>query len=161
MSIKLATNSFERSYSFLYSKLYNIDNKNINKIAKASIMIGKAMNITRTTAPHVFSYPLTAYLDIPHGLAVSLMMKNCILQNLKSIQYSKKLYIFKKIFQNDDIYQISKSYLAILNFLNVDRRLKLDNKMINKFIKEINFDRLKNNPVEFNKIEIKKIYQKL
>ena len=48
--------------------------------------------------------------------------------------------------------------MVILYFLNVDRKLGLDKRMIKKFVKEINIERLKNNPVKFNKKEIKNIY---
>jgi alcohol dehydrogenase class IV len=43
-------------------------------MAKAANLAGKAINITRTTAPHAISYPLTSYFDIPHGHAVVLTM---------------------------------------------------------------------------------------
>lgn len=35
-------------------------------------LAGKAINITKTTAPHAFSYPFTAHYGIPHGHAVAL-----------------------------------------------------------------------------------------
>jgi len=33
---------------------------------------GKAINTTRTTAPHAFSYPFTSYYGLPHGHAVAM-----------------------------------------------------------------------------------------
>jgi alcohol dehydrogenase class IV len=43
-------------------------------MAKAAHLSGKAINITRTTAPHAISYPLTSYFGIPHGHAVGLTL---------------------------------------------------------------------------------------
>jgi aspartate aminotransferase-like enzyme/alcohol dehydrogenase class IV len=41
-------------------------------LCEASILAGRAINITRTTAAHAFSYPLTTHLGIAHGLACAL-----------------------------------------------------------------------------------------
>ena len=43
-------------------------------MAKASHFSGKAIAISKTTACHAVSYPLTSYFDIPHGHAVALTM---------------------------------------------------------------------------------------
>jgi alcohol dehydrogenase class IV len=43
-------------------------------MAKASHFSGKAITISKTTACHAVSYPLTSYFDIPHGHAVALTM---------------------------------------------------------------------------------------
>ncbi|MFD9369823.1 phosphonoacetaldehyde reductase [Streptomyces sp. NPDC060020] len=41
-------------------------------LSEAATLAGQAINITRTTAAHALSYPLTARLEIPHGLACAL-----------------------------------------------------------------------------------------
>jgi alcohol dehydrogenase len=43
-------------------------------MAQAANLSGKAINITRTTAPHAISYPLTSYFGIPHGYAAALTL---------------------------------------------------------------------------------------
>lgn len=43
-------------------------------MAKAAHLSGKAIAISRTTAPHAFSYWLTAKYQIPHGHAVGIFM---------------------------------------------------------------------------------------
>ena len=40
----------------------------------AAYLAGKAINITRTTAPHALSYAFTSYYGIPHGHAVALSL---------------------------------------------------------------------------------------
>ncbi|MGI9205461.1 MAG: phosphonoacetaldehyde reductase [Woeseiaceae bacterium] len=35
---------------------------------------GEAINITKTTAPHAVSYPITAYFGVPHGQATGLIL---------------------------------------------------------------------------------------
>jgi len=43
-------------------------------MARSSNLSGKAINISRTTACHALSYPLTSIFGIPHGHAVSLTL---------------------------------------------------------------------------------------
>lgn len=43
-------------------------------MSKGSYLAGKAINITKTTAPHALSYALTSYFGIPHGHAVGLTL---------------------------------------------------------------------------------------
>jgi alcohol dehydrogenase class IV len=43
-------------------------------MAKASHLSGKAITISKTTACHAVSYPLTSYFGVPHGHAVALTM---------------------------------------------------------------------------------------
>ena len=45
----------------------------LNHMAKASHLAGCAINITKTTAPHAVSYPMTSYFGITHGHAVGLL----------------------------------------------------------------------------------------
>ncbi len=39
-----------------------------------SHLAGKAINITRTTAPHAISYPMTSFFNVAHGQAVSISL---------------------------------------------------------------------------------------
>jgi alcohol dehydrogenase class IV len=52
-------------------------------MAKAAHLSGKAINITKTSAPHAISYPLTAYFDIPHGHAVALTLPSLLAYNYR------------------------------------------------------------------------------
>ena len=48
--------------------------ENKEKVAKASNLAGKAINITFTTACHAISYPLTSHYGVSHGHAVGLTL---------------------------------------------------------------------------------------
>lgn len=50
-------------------------------MAQAAHLAGKAINITRTTAPHAVSYPLTAFFNIPHGHAAGVLMPSFLVYN--------------------------------------------------------------------------------
>lgn len=51
------------------------------KMAEAAHLAGKAINITKTTAAHSISYPLTSYFGISHGHAVALTLSSLLVFN--------------------------------------------------------------------------------
>ncbi|MCK4429506.1 MAG: phosphonoacetaldehyde reductase [Candidatus Aenigmarchaeota archaeon] len=65
----------------LVKSVKNPDEKSRIAMAKASNLAGKAINISKTTAPHAISYPITSYFGIPHGHAVGLTIPSFILYN--------------------------------------------------------------------------------
>ena len=50
-------------------------------MAIAAHRAGEAINITKTTAPHAISYPITSYFDVPHGHAVGLVLPKILIFN--------------------------------------------------------------------------------
>ena len=50
-------------------------------MSKAAYLAGRAINVTRTTAPHAVSYPLTAHFGVPHGHAVALTLGEFLVYN--------------------------------------------------------------------------------
>jgi alcohol dehydrogenase class IV len=50
-------------------------------MARAAHFSGKAINISKTTAPHAISYTLTSKSGIPHGLAVAMTIGPCLAWN--------------------------------------------------------------------------------
>ncbi len=54
--------------------VYCDDIEIMEMLSKAAHLSGKAINITKTTAAHAISYPLTTYFQVPHGHAVALLL---------------------------------------------------------------------------------------
>jgi alcohol dehydrogenase class IV len=50
-------------------------------MSKAAHLAGKAIDITRTTAPHAISYTMTSRFDVAHGLAVALTLAPMMIYN--------------------------------------------------------------------------------
>ena len=50
-------------------------------MSMASHLAGKAINITKTTAPHAISYAMTSRFGVPHGHAVALTLAPILLYN--------------------------------------------------------------------------------
>lgn len=53
-------------------------------MAKAANLAGKAINISKTTACHAISYPLTAHFGVPHGHAVALTLGEMFVYNAQA-----------------------------------------------------------------------------
>jgi len=80
-----SVNSTQESEEYAYKAVdivwNNLKNAVVNNdkeakalMQEAAFLAGKAINITKTTAPHALSYAFTSYYNIPHGHAVSLSL---------------------------------------------------------------------------------------
>jgi len=52
-------------------------------MCEAAHLAGKAINVSRTTAPHAISYTLTSRFNVPHGCAVALTLGSILVYNSK------------------------------------------------------------------------------
>ena len=134
----------------------------------ASNLAGKAINISKTTAPHAVSYPFSSMFNIDHGHAVSLTLDKFLLFNFKNINHSKSkfnlLERYKIIFKLFDVTNIGELNNKIKFFkreaLLIDDYSKLGiniNQSMNKILNQINELRLKNNPIRLNRNDIREI----
>ncbi|MFX1314682.1 MAG: phosphonoacetaldehyde reductase [Promethearchaeota archaeon] len=65
----------------LSNAVHNPNEESRYNMAIAANYAGKAINITKTTACHAISYPITAYFNVPHGHAVALTLPSMIIFN--------------------------------------------------------------------------------
>ena len=98
-----------------FQKFVNKQNyDNTMKMSIAANLSGKAISISKTTAPHALSYPFTSYFGIPHGHAVSLTLNDFLKFNYEHLKYS---------FLNFDL---KKRYQIIFNLAKVNNIQDLD-----------------------------------
>ena len=160
-SLRILTNSY---LSFLNDS--NI--KNATEMSIASNLAGKAINISKTTAPHATSYPFTSLFNISHGHAVSLFFENFFKYNFDNLSRSETTFDLKKRFElifnlfevksinefNNKISTIKKKAKLEDDLKNLNINLEKNSE---KIIKGINLLRLGNNPVKIDSSEIYKI----
>ncbi|MDC1406317.1 phosphonoacetaldehyde reductase [Akkermansiaceae bacterium] len=72
-SRKLAAEAITLAWDWIEKAVNDGSSEALNHMAKASHLAGCAINITKTTAPHAVSYPMTSYFGITHGHAVGLL----------------------------------------------------------------------------------------
>ncbi|MFL2603728.1 MAG: iron-containing alcohol dehydrogenase [Flavobacteriaceae bacterium] len=152
-----------KSLTLIYTNISRIyeNNENIRSLLlEGSNLSGKAINISRTTAPHAMSYYLTTFHNIPHGEAVAINIEPFIKMNFDSIREENKvklLEIFKVTTKNE--------FITSIKLLKLKLGLKLDlssirNLNINTYSSFINIERLKNNPVELTTNDILNLIKK-
>ena len=149
----------EKAIKLLWNNLPLLVNTPTNelrdKILEGAYWAGKAINITKTTAPHAFSYPFTTYYHYPHGHAVAItfpyfMYLNCVYNNDKE-RVSKLLDMLGLTVEYDLRYKLWR-YVENIG-LSVRSEDVIDWDFV---INQVNLERLKNNPVEVDKDELKK-----
>lgn len=79
-SKKFATEAIKLIIENLKEAL-NYSRNSIEKMAKASNLAGKAINLTKTTACHSISYPITSHFKVSHGHAVGLTLGEMLVYN--------------------------------------------------------------------------------
>tara|TARA_B100001057_G_scaffold497302_1_gene601069 strand:- start:808 stop:1908 length:1101 start_codon:yes stop_codon:yes gene_type:complete len=157
-----------KALGLLWNNLAEIYNNkdNFKDVMLGSNLAGKAINITKTTAPHAVSYPFTTFFNIPHGHSVSLTLNYFLNYNYnlseedcndtRGAKYVKnKIENLAKSLRFDDVKNFSDALDNLLKNLNLCinlNKLNISNReLIDHVIPNINYERVKNNPRKLNK----------
>lgn len=127
------------------------------KMSEGAYWAGRAINITKTTAPHAFSYPFTTHYGIPHGHAVALTFPYIADYNFSkgNIPEYKKDKLTKLLNTNDNICLSLKKYINQIEMYTPV--MDYDIELISR---EINLERLANNPADLNNADAIDIIRK-
>ena len=170
-SVEYASKSLSVSINSYISFLNNPNLKNATEMSIASNLAGKAISISKTTAPHATSYPFTSLFNISHGHAVGLFFENFFTFNFDNLNRSETIFDLKKrfdlIFNLFDVKNIN-DFNTKISSIKKQAKLEDNLKKLNinieesseKIIKGINLLRLGNNPVKINGNDIFKIIAK-
>lgn len=145
-------------------------------MARAAHLAGKAINITKTTAPHALSYALTSWFGVPHGQAVGLTLPHFLVFNYqvsqddlldrRGVKYVKTT--LEEINEclgcsgidesKARIHELMKQIGLATTFaeLQVDKK-----KAIAKVVEEVNVERLINNPRRVTQLKLQEILEAL
>ena len=96
ISAKYAIESLKISLKYYINFLSNPSSDNTSAMAIAANLSGKAISISKTTAPHAVSYPFTSMFNISHGHAVSLTLEKFMLYNFKNLKENKAKFDLNK-----------------------------------------------------------------
>jgi len=167
-SVDYAKKSLRISLKYYLDFLKNPNHENTSAMCLAANLSGRAINISKTTAPHAVSYPFTAIYNVSHGHAVSLTLNKFLKFNYQRLSLANCNFNLKKRFKI--IFDLSKSNnIESFNqyLINIKKNAKLESKFSNlgidiqrnysKIISGVNLSKLSNNPVELKKTDIKKI----
>jgi alcohol dehydrogenase class IV len=167
-SVEYASKSLSISTNSYISFLNDPNLKNATEMCIAANLAGKAINISKTTAPHATSYPFTSLFNISHGHAVGLFFEKFFKFNYINLDKSRVLFDLKKrfdlifdIFDVTDIDNFNSKISSIKKQANLEDDMKILNidldKNIEKIISGVNLLRLGNNPIDINGTDIANI----
>jgi alcohol dehydrogenase class IV len=140
-------------------------------LAKASVLSGKAIAVTRTTAPHALSYPLTILCGVPHGAATGLLLSHFVSFNYEvadancndprgALHVKNKIEKIAEIMTgNPDVSGLGKFLREILSS-GPEISFSVSEEKIKEMMKSVNAARLSNNPRKLDDEIIKNIYKK-
>jgi alcohol dehydrogenase len=165
-SLLYAKRSLKLSLKNYLSFVNKPNHKNSFEMLLAANLAGKAIAISKTTAPHAVSYPLTSHFGISHGNAVSITLDDFLIFNYLNIEKSKSNFdlrnryklLFnltntKNIFQLVQFIKILKKNSGTENKFN---RLNLKREIIlPKILSGVNLARLSNNPINLGIEDLK------
>ena len=169
-SVNYAKKSLKISFKNYLSHITRPTLDNSLKMLQAANLAGKAISISKTTAPHAVSYPFTSHLGISHGNAVSLTLNEFLYFNYKNLKKSDVKFNLKKRFEllfkisgTKSIHGFLRYMQKLKNTANTEKKFydmkKNKSKIVKQVLTGINIDRLSNNPVKLTKMDIKKIIE--
>jgi len=122
-------------------------------LAIGAYWAGRAINITKTTAPHAFSYAFTSKCGYPHGHAVALTFPFFAELNM---QGNPKREILCKALKISMDYSLKDYFVKYTSQIDLGYHGVGENNLVD-ILHEVNLQRLKNNPVIINNNEIDEI----
>ena len=172
-SKKHAKEAIKLTIKYLPKDVGNTSEESREAMAKAAHLAGKAINISKTTACHAISYPITSYFSVPHGHAVALTLAKMLEYNSKVTE--KDLLDKRGIDYVRDIIKEISNLIGAKNteeaskkITNLMKEIGLKTKLSKLGIKTdedieiiikngFNPDRVKNNPRKLTKKALRKI----
>jgi alcohol dehydrogenase len=140
-----------------YDEPHNLQAR--TNMSLACLFAGLAFNNTKTAACHSISYPMTSNFGIPHGLAVSITIKEVIRYNFQVVP--DKIRQIIEEWDASSLDEFIDKLVGLMHALNLPTRLRdleLREEDIETILKDSIYpDRMKNNPVQLNKDDIRTI----
>ena len=167
-SIKLILKSMEKAVNQKHLP-------SIESLCYGANLAGKAINITRTTAPHALSYPLTKRHGIPHGHAVALNLgkffvinssfKNNDVIDERGEDYLKAImHELFTLFGCCNEFECADKWYKMMQEVSLETDLKklgiIKDIDIQEIVEGVNLERLKNNPVSLSKEILYDLFKK-
>lgn len=123
------------------------------KLLKGAYLAGRAINITKTTAPHAFSYAFTSHCGYKHGHAVAITFPFFAKLNMANHPRNEELRKLLGISAETDLQDYFVRYVNRIGL----RYNGTGEKDLHDLLGQVNLDRLKNNPVEITSERISKL----
>ena len=143
-------------------------------MAIAANLSGRAINITKTTGAHALSYYFTSKLGVPHGHAVALTLPQFVIFNGVEGAFNLnegrgQVYLRAVMNELCELLGVADVWDAASLLRDICIQIGLEWRLhnigfnvltdIKKLLNSVNLDRLANNPVKVEKLDIPKILE--
>jgi alcohol dehydrogenase class IV len=135
-------------------------------MAEAAYLSGKAINITKTTAAHAISYPITTYFNVPHGHAVALLLGKFFVIHAQAdeaditdrrgkIHLNEVMSDLLSMFGCDNARDCCRQWYETMNQIGLQTDLQVigikTHAEVQLIEENVSLERLNNNPVKVSK----------
>ena len=165
-SEEYAFKAVELIWRNLQNAVLNNNSEAKRLMQEASYLAGKAINMTKTTAPHAISYAFTSYYQIPHGHAVSISLPYFFEFNIyvthndctdargssAVLERLNKLLVILNLNKGNVKEELNQFFKSI--GLDTNISTLINNFNAHLIIDNVNIERLKNNPRMIKKGDI-------
>lgn len=155
--------------------IHNPTKQSREEMAYGAHYAGKAINISKTTAPHAISYTFTSYFNIPHGHAVALTLGALMRYNMEITEddatdtrgsdfVKKTINDTLKLLGYNNVDEASRAIEALMKRAGLATKLSdvgMTESDIDFCVSSVDFERLGNNPRALTKEALKKILLEL
>jgi alcohol dehydrogenase class IV len=146
----------------------------LDAVMQAAHLAGKVINVTKTTAPHAFSYGFTSFYKVPHGHAVWLTLPSVFqlhchadsdsLNDPRGLKHFQQIMAdlceVLKIKDTSNAERILQQFMADLGAEPSMIKLGVDTKERRRFLTgHVNTERLNNNPLKLSPEHIDAIFE--
>jgi len=126
-------------------------------MSEGSYYAGRAIDITKTTAPHAFSYGLTSEYGYPHGHAVALCFVEIMKYNFThNWPDNERKNFLLNVLDKGNAETASNYIKGVINDIGLN--VKPMEYSLTQLCTKVNSSRLSNNPCPINEADIARIY---
>lgn len=148
------------------------DSKAKEIMAEAAYLSGKAINITKTTAAHAISYPITTHFNVPHGHAVALLLGKFFVIHAEAgdaditdkrgkAHLAQVMSDLLSMFGCDNARDCCRQWYGTMNQIGLQTDLQVigikSDAEVQLIEDNISLERLNNNPVKVSKEMLRKL----
>lgn len=124
-------------------------------LARASVLSGQAITVSRTTAAHALSYYFTQYHGLAHGHAVALIMRSLFARNLPLVRDGSTLLKALGLSSACQFKPWFEDLLQALGLVSSFAELKLEPSELERAVASVNLQRLANNPATLDASDLR------
>jgi len=166
-SRRYSSEAITLTMKYLPTAVNELDENSKKEMAIAAHLAGKAIDITKTTAPHALSYYLTKHYDVPHGQAAIMTLPEMLEYNMSIAETTENVGdIFERtneILELIGVDNVKQGKTILQNFIkNLGLKTRLSElgvkaEDIGLIAGNVNIERLGNHPVSLTDDDLKRI----